>query len=219
MHIQTFTNKEVKLFLPFGAVIAGPSTSGKSTIVQKIIEKAQEIIDPPPKSIAYFYGEYNPLVTILQKDGIQVNAGVPSDDVLKNIEKPALIVLDDLLYSVEPKFLSELFTKKAHHLNLGVIFITQDIFEKKIKTARQNSQYLFLTRAPSSALSIRNLGVQLFPGAGQLAYFLDAYRQATKEKYSYLFIDLHPASDSQLRLRSNILDEEKFATVFLSKNG
>jgi GTPase SAR1 family protein len=218
MHI--FNENELKLKLPFGLVIAGPSTSGKSTIVQKIIERSEQLIQPPPISISYYYGQYNSLVPILQKEGISVFAGVPTDEQLANLPKPALIILDDLLYTIENKILSELFTKKAHHLNLGVIFIAQDIFDKKIKTARVNSQYLILTRAPSSALSIRNLGLQLFPGPGQLAFFLDAYNQATREKYSYIFIDLHPASDPKLRLRSNIFNENSDQlTIFLPKNG
>ena len=66
--------------------------------------------------------------------------------------------------------------------------------------------YIVLLRAPNSALAIRNLGVQLFPR--QLDFFMDAYRQATREKYSYLFVDLHPASDPLLRLRTNIFKED-----------
>jgi len=47
--------------------------------------------------------------------------------------------------------------------------------------------YLVLSRTPNNALSVRNLGVQLFPG--KLDYFLDLYRQATRENYEYLSID------------------------------
>jgi hypothetical protein len=140
---------------------------------------------------------------------VEIFAGVPSDELLKSLASPALVILDDLLYAIERKQLTELFTKKAHHFNLGICFIAQDIFEPAIKTARQNAQYIVLTRAPSSALSIRNLGVQLFPGPGQLAFFLSAYKQATTQNYSHLFLDLHPASESTLRLRSNIFQEDK----------
>ena len=74
---------------------------------------------------------------------------------------------------------------------------------------------IILTRAPSSALAIRTLGTQLFPK--NLAYFLDAYNQATKESYGYLVIDNHPASNSLLRLRTDILPNEERA-IFLPKN-
>jgi hypothetical protein len=219
-----FSNKELKLNLPFGCVVAGPSTSGKSTFIRKLISHSAEMISPPPRSIAYFYGEYSDMVRELQQHStspeVQVLSGLPTDEQLKRLEKPALVILDDLLYTLDqPKYLADLFSKKAHHMNMGVVFVAQDVFERKIRVARQNSQYLVLTRAPSSALSIRNLGIQLFPGQGQLKFFLDAYRQATAEKYSYLFVDLHPASDPSLRLRTNIFpDDPDPLSIFTPKN-
>nr|CAD2164245.1 unnamed protein product [Meloidogyne enterolobii] len=194
--------------LPFGCIISGPSSTGKSTFVRKLISNSDQLIDPIPKSILYCYGEYNSLVPELQRVGISVYAGVPPEDLIKKQEKPSIVILDDLMYTIDEKYLSELFTKKSHHLNFGIIFITQNLFEKKLKVARQNSMYIVLTRAPNSALAVRNLGVQLFPG--RLNYFLDAYRQATSSSnYSYLFIDLHPSSDPILRLRTNIfIDKE-----------
>ena len=201
---QTYSRNDLKLKLPFGCIISGPSSSGKSTFVKSLIENAKEVIDPIPESILYCYGEYNSLVFDLQREGIAVYSGVPPEDIIKEQEKPSLIILDDLLYSIDEKYLSELFTKKSHHLNFGIVFVTQNLFEKKLRVARQNSMYLVLSKAPNSALSVRNLGVQLFPG--KLDYFLDSYRQATRENYSYLFIDLHPSSDSSLRLRTNIFE-------------
>uniref|UniRef100_A0A914NPM9 Uncharacterized protein n=1 Tax=Meloidogyne incognita TaxID=6306 RepID=A0A914NPM9_MELIC len=137
--------------------------------------------------------------------------------ILLKTRKPSIVILDDLMYTIDEKYLSELFTKKSHHLNFGIIFITQNLFEKKLKVARQNSMYIVLTRAPNSALAVRNLGVQLFPG--RLNYFLDAYRQATSSSnYSYLFIDLHPSSDPILRLRTNIFIDKESEDIYNSPN-
>ena len=47
-------------------------------------------------------------------------------------------------------------------------------------------------RASNAPMSIRNLGVQLFPN--QLDYFLEAYKMATTNNYGYLFIDLSATS-------------------------
>nr|CAD2203655.1 unnamed protein product [Meloidogyne enterolobii] len=221
---ETYSKNDLKLKLPFGCIVSGPSSSGKSTFIRNLISDAKEMIDPQPKSILYCYGEFSLLVSQLQRDGISVYSGVPPEELIKNQQKPSLIILDDLLYSIDEKYLSELFTKKSHHLDFGIVFVTQNLFEKKLRVARQNSMYLVLTRAPNGALSIRNLGVQLFPG--KLEYFLDAYRQATRDKYSYLFIDLHPSSDTTLRLRTNIYDflkqkkdSDNFeTTIFLPKS-
>nr|CAD2197235.1 unnamed protein product [Meloidogyne enterolobii] len=217
MESLTFTNKELKFKMPFGMIISGPSSSGKSTLLLKIIAEAEELIDPKPKSIVYCFGEMSSIVPVLQRSGVHVLAGVPTEEVLKKFPKPFLLILDDLLLSIDEKYLSELFTKKSHHQNFAVIFVTQNLFEKKIKVARQNAQYIIIMRSPNSALSVRNIGVQLFPR--KLDYFLDAYRQATNVPYGYLLIDMHASSDPGLRLRTNIFKEDEEKNIFIPKNG
>nr|CAD2188044.1 unnamed protein product [Meloidogyne enterolobii] len=162
MNYHLFSHKDLKLKLPFGCIISGPSSTGKSTFVRKLISNSDQLIEPIPKSILYCYGEYNSLVPELQRAGVSVYSGVPPEDLIKKLEEPALVILDDLMYLIDEKYLSELFTKKSHHLNFGIIFITQNLFEKKLKVARQNSMYIVLTRAPNSALSFILLYPQAF---------------------------------------------------------
>ena len=213
---KSFSHNELNFKLPFGMLIAGPSSSGKSTFMLKFIVQSLELIHPPPKSILYCFGEMSEAVPALQKIGVNVYSGVPPEELIKAQPKPLLLILDDLLFSIDEKYLSELFTKKSHHQNFAIVFITQNLFEKKIKVARQNAQYIVLMRSPNSALAVRNIGVQLFPK--QLDYFLDAYRQATNMPYGYLLLDMHASSDSALRLRTNIFkDDEKI--IFTPKNG
>lgn len=217
MNIPSFSNKEIMLKSPFGMIISGPSSSGKSTLLLKFIAESVELIEPKPASILYCFGEMSQIVPILQKSGIGVFAGVPPEDVIKRQPKPLLLILDDLLLAIDEKYLNQLFTAKSHHQNFSIVFVTQNLFEKKIKVARQNAQYLVLMRSPNSALSVRNIGVQLFPR--QLDYFLDAYRQATNQPYGYLLIDMHASSDPSLRLRTNIFNQEEERTIFIPKNG
>jgi hypothetical protein len=155
-----------------------------------------------------------PIIPQLQRAGVPVYAGVPSDDVLKRQPKPLLLILDDLMLEIDERNLSALFAKKSHHFLMNVIFITQNTFNAKLREARQNSHYLVLMRTPHS-LSIRNLGTQLFPG--QLDFFLQSYRAATSTPFSYLLLDLHPNSDPTLKLRSNIFKDEEL-TIFSPKN-
>lgn len=137
--------------------------------------------------------------------------------MIKRQPKPLLLILDDLLLTIEEKFLNQLFTAKSHHQNFAVVFVTQNLFEKKIRVARQNAQYIVLMRAPNSVLAIRNIGVQLYPR--QLDFFLDAYRQATHQPYGYLLLDLHASSHPALRLRTNIFKEDEEKVIFIPKNG
>lgn len=217
LNSQNFSDKDLKLKLPFGMIISGPSSSGKSTFLLKFIAEASELIDPKPVSILYCFGEMNEMIPVLQKSGVEVYAGIPPEDIIKSQKKPLLLILDDLLLTIEEKFLNQLFTAKSHHQNFGVVFVTQNLFEKKIRVARQNAQYLVLMRAPNSVLAIRNIGVQLYPK--QLDYFLDAYRQATQQPYGYLLLDLHASSHPSLRLRTNIFKEDEEKIIFIPKNG
>jgi len=216
MESQSFTNKDLYFKLPFGMILSGPSSSGKSSFLLKFIADSQDLIDPSPKSVLYCFGEMNDNIPILQKSGVNVYAGVPPEELIKSYSKPLLLILDDLLLSIDEKYLSELFTKKSHHQNFAIVFVTQNLFEKKIKVARQNAQYIVLMRSPNSELSVRNIGVQLFPR--QLEYFLDAYKQATNEPYGYLLIDLHASSDPTLRLRTRIFKDDEEKIIFISKN-
>ena len=42
----------------------------------------------------------------------------------------------------------------------------------------------------------------------KLPFFMDAFNQATKHRYSYLLIDISPHSESQYELRTYILPNQ-----------
>ena len=46
---------------PFTALVAGPTGSGKTRFVFKLIENARTMIEPPPRRVVYCYGEYQEL--------------------------------------------------------------------------------------------------------------------------------------------------------------
>lgn len=209
-----YDENSLKLKIPCNGIVAGPAQAGKSTLVARMIAKAGQIFHPRPKSILFAYGEYDDRIHKLQKMGCHVIAGLPTEETIDALAKPALIFLDDLMLEASDKYLQDLFTRKSHHKNLGVFFITQNLFNKAVLVARMNSHYIFLMRAPNAALHIRTIGTQLFPG--QLKYFLDAYKKATERPFNYLLIDLHPSTPTQLRLRTDIFPDED-QTVFLPK--
>ena len=146
------------------------------------------------------------------KAGVLTHAGLPTDDIFGSCEKPLLLILDDLMLASSEQYLSDLYTKKSHHQHISVVFLTQNLFDKQLKVARNNAQYLVLMNAPNSALSIRTLGSQLFPG--RVPFFLDAYRKATEGQYGYLLLDMHASSCPTLRLRTDIFPDDH-TVIFL----
>jgi len=69
-----------------------------------------------------------------------------------------------------------------------------------------NAQYILLCKNRRDKSQIMHLGKQLFPG--QSKFFQEVYENATKNPYSYLFIDLRSETPEQLRLRAQILPNQ-----------
>ena len=90
MEALTFSNKDLNFKLPFGMIVSGPSSSGKSTFLLKFISEASDLIDPKPRSILYCFGEMSGIVPILQKSGVDVFVGVPPEELIKTLARVSL---------------------------------------------------------------------------------------------------------------------------------
>jgi len=69
-----------------------------------------------------------------------------------------------------------------------------------------NAHYMVLFKNPRDVSQFANLARQMYPKSSKFA--VEAYRDATREPYSYLLVDLRPEQDGELRLRTNIFPEE-----------
>ena len=196
----------IQLTHPFGLIVSGGTKSGKTTFVKKILSYANVMIDKPPENIVYFYAEYQDTFGEIQNlvPGIKFIRGLP-DDILDSInpETYNLFIIDDMM-GEKDGVISKLFTKKSHHGNLSVVYIVQNLFHqsKEHRTISLNASYLCLTKNVRDASQIVHLGKQLYPNNTKL--FQQAYQLATKEPYSYLFVDLTPTCPDEIRVRSGI---------------
>ncbi|KAL3069276.1 hypothetical protein niasHS_018001 [Heterodera schachtii] len=191
----------------------GPSSSGKTQLVLRLLAHASEMFDPPPKVIVWAYGEYSSQIPELERQGVVPHAGPPSEEMMKKLPKPFLIVYDDLMGDIDAKKLADLYTKKSHHNNFSVIFLTQNLFDKAMRVPRSNAQYIFLMRAPSDMLSIRNLASQMFPR--EHGFLMDAYKQACADPYGYLLttrrrLYLYPKMVKKQTVGQRVLDNYEY---------
>lgn len=198
---------------PFTCVIAGPTQSGKTVFLNKLLTHARVMIREPPESIVWFYGEYQPLYDQMFEtlgEIIRFVEGVPQsfDDFIDK-SKRNLIILDDLMSeTANDKTISNLFTKGSHHKNLSVILVSQNLFHRgrENRTISLNSHYLILFKNPRDASQIAYLARQMFPEKPK--HLQEAYKDATSKPYGYLFIDLKSSTPESYRLRSQILPGE-----------
>ena len=113
---------------PFTGVVTGPTGSGKSKWVLRLIDHANEIIEPPPTRIWYCYGEFQP--TFNTYPWVHFHEGLRelSGRVFDGLES-TLIILDDLM-SETNQMVANMFTKISHHRNVSVVYLTQNVFDK-----------------------------------------------------------------------------------------
>ena len=207
---QTFwTITLIKMFFsPFTLILAGATGSGKTQWLLKLLKHREQLIDPLPQKVLYCYGELNDAIMRLKtEEGIETYNGVPDAEMIKSMPKPLLLILDDLMLDTKNDFLDLLFTRGSHNWNTSVVFVTQSIFGRNIRTARSNAHVLVLMRSPSSQLQSKTIGSQLFPR--RLNYFLEAWNDATRDPFSYLVINMHPSAPEYLRLSTDVFPGQK----------
>lgn len=202
---------DVRLQHPFTCTIAGPTQSGKTQFVVRLIKHANELITLPPENIVYCYGEFQPLFAKLP--GVEFHEGLPEVERFDG-RRRVLLIIDDLMNEAD-ETVCKLFTKLSHHRNVSVVFLTQNLFHKSphVRTMNLNTHYLVLFKNPRDATQVATLARQMYPGKSK--FLLEAFEDATKEPYGYLLIDLKPETDEKYRIRTNIFpdDDRQYAYV------
>lgn len=195
-----------QLITPFTAVIAGPTSCGKSYFVRDLIKYKREMFSTVPDKIVWFYGIYQPMYDEIS--GVNFIEGLPShyQDYLGT---STLFIIDDLMSECgSDKRLTNLFSRGSHHLNISIIFITQNFFHKgkEMRDITLNAHYLLLCKNRRDMSQITHLGKQIFPR--NVKFFQEVYDDATRKPYSYLFVDLKSETPEHMRLRTQILPHQ-----------
>ena len=197
-----------KLHHPFSMLVAGPRGAGKSEFVKQLLALKRFIMTDPPERIVRFYGRHQPdLFCSLTQEipCIEFYEGLPTNiEVMFDRSKRNICIIDDLMQSASGNQLVENLFTNGRHLNLSVVFVSQNLFYtgKKCRTISLNSTYIVVFKNPRDQSQIRHLACQMFPSKPK--FLQVAYEDATKDPYRYLFLDFHPNSPEFARVRGNI---------------
>ena len=192
--------------------VAAPSNSGKTEWVKRLLLNAHVMIHPPPRKIIWCYSQYQPAYTEFSQalPNITFIEGLPSQlHEMLDKTQPQCLILDDLMNDVgNDRRLADLFCRDSHHMNLTVIYLLQNLFNKgpQARTISLNVSYLVLFKNARDRSQIMHLARQMYPGNSK--FLIDAYNNATYEPYKYLFLDLKPSTPESLRVRTGILPGE-----------
>ena len=207
----------VTLQHPFTMCISGPTSCGKTFLVNKILQSfisGRPKITPTPQRIIWMYKRWQPLYEEIKKavyPTVEFVQGIPANlekDEYINPKVRNLIVLDDLMSTAsKDQRVTDLFTEGSHHRNLSVIAINQNLYYSKDPTQRRNCHYIVLFSNPVDQQPVMTLARQMYPG--DVNRFMDVYRKSTLKPYGYLLVDLKPNTPSEERLIPNALASTK----------
>jgi len=213
-----FTN--VLLKHPSRMLIYGPSESGKTTFVKNLLTNMVDLYGFLFENIIYCSNQG--FLDINQINGIKIkNSSSVNFKFIKNLnsKEKTLLIIDDNMHNVANDIeISNLFTKYSHHKNISVILLVQNLFPKSkyMRDISTNSTYIVLMSNPRESLQIKTLSYQINSVNPKFIY--NCYIDATKNTpYSYLFLDFNQLTPKNMRVRSNILNENEYQTSYTEK--
>ena len=215
------------LKFPFSMLCVGPSGSGKSTLVSKIIDNSRDIVEglghepfPGFDCIIIIYRSWQTLYNHLAQNHsvlfYENSLPAPLEVILREQKaQRCLLVFDDALNSTRKtcdtdSLAIDLFTRLKHHLNVSVIYLTQNLFEKAndvLRILNRNSDYLVIFKYPRDQTLIRYVVHQCQPDKQKAREIIKMYHYETSEPHSYVLFDYRQNTPDPLRFKSSLFCE------------
>lgn len=215
--VTTVDEDELQFKHPFTMKLSGNRRTGKTHFTKTLLLMNRELITPSIDIILWFYASrqqdvFNEIEEALHRgqQRIEFVHGLPRDgrtlqDVVAEHRGRKLFVLDDLMEQASNRAdVAALFTNGRHE-DVSVIFLTQNLFHKG-KYSRDialNTDYMVNFKNPRDASVITNLARQM----GNVKFLQQAYRDATKDAFTHLFLDFRSDTRDALRYRSRVLHD------------
>jgi len=198
----------------FRMIIAGSSGKGKTTLIRKIIENANGILEKDFTRIILLRGvETNNEQILRKKLGANLITfdGIPHENVILPLLKghdtdTTLLLIEDLdADACNSNLISKIFTAYSHHLGFSVILSTQNIFRpgRERLTLFRNASHLVLFSSDLDESLIRLVAQKVHTKDPQKITSL--FESLTNEIHGYLSIWTN--CPKELKFRSNITGE------------
>ena len=152
---------------PFCMLVAGPSRSGKTQWVVKLLKQRHQRIEPPVDGIVFCYAHWQDKYDELKRavPATHFHQGLPSSETM-SLLREGILVLDDLMEEAvkDPNIMS-MFTVGSHHKNISVVFLMQNMYQKGSYTRimSMNTQYMVLLKNARDRQQIKTLASQMYP--------------------------------------------------------
>ena len=204
---------------PFTCLVAGPTGSGKTTFVRRLLQQRNEMISPVPNRVLWCYGVWQAAydrMTDLVDEWVE---GLPDPTQLMKGQQ-YLVIVDDLMTEMTGGHMTTLFTKTSHHADASIVYIVQNLFHKgkEQRTISLNSHYLVLFKNPRDASQISHLAKQMYPSKVESKFLQEAFADATAQPFGYLLIDLKQSTPDWSRVRTAIFPDDRPTFVYMPRH-
>ena len=200
----------------FKLFVSGPSRCGKTFFISELLENIDTFSKDPPETVLYIYKVWQTKFDEMKNivDGFIED----NENVVQQLKELALgqrvfVIFDDLINSKSLVDIATLFTVDGRHMNMSMAFLTQRMFvnNEHFRQISQNCDYFCIFKNPRNSSEIRTLAQQLTPGSLDL---IEIYKEATKNPFSYLLINLTQECDPNVKYLSHIFDENHSLKVY-----
>ena len=207
---------DIRLKENFKLFVSGPSRCGKTFFISELLENIETFAKDPPETILYIYKicqtKFDEMKSVV--DGFIED----NENVVQQIKQLALgqkifLIFDDLINSKSLMDIATLFTVDGRHMNMSMAFLTQRMFvnNEHFRQISQNCDYFCIFKNPRNSSEIRTLAQQLTPGSLSL---IEIYKEATKNPFSYLLINLTQECDPSVKYLSHVFNENHSLKVY-----
>ena len=215
--------EDIRIRHPATISLCGSSFSGKTTLIFRILDDIEYVMNFKPTQIYYVYGIWQDRFQHYKDNGsVRFFHGWNHDELEKSaLPRDSLLIIDDSAEMLDDKdWLRSFYTKDSHHLSISIITVFHNVFCRLIPNMRelsQNCMYTFLTSSKRCYDQIEHFGRQVFKG-GAAKSFLEIYKKICEDQpFRYLLINLHPLTNSVASLRTNIFRDEQPTVAYVPK--
>ena len=207
---------DIRLKENFKLFINGPSRSGKTFFLKDFIQNMDIFCKSPPKIITLVYKVFQPIYLDLNVDYLRMDCDNLKEKLLELARgESMLVIFDDLINSSSLPTIANLFVVDGRHSNLSMIFLSQKLFIKNdyFRQISQNSDYYMLFKNPRNSQEIQTLSHQMTPGKKHLITY---YKEATKNPFSYLFINLTQECKERVKYLSHLFNQAHIVNAYFN---
>lgn len=199
---------------PLNILLAGPSQSGKTQYVSKLIKHFPWLLDRPMQKIVFCYAVWQPAYDEMKRQYTNINfhEGLPDSpfELFSSQDRPGLMIFDDLMGELtdkeNKKKIEQWFTRGSHHHDVSLCVLIQNLFPKDMRTVSLNAHIIIYFTNPRDQLQLRTLARQAFPSQGDR--IKRAYLAIKDTPYHPLILDFQQKTPDEFRVRTGLLPEE-----------